>query len=441
MTTCQIDFESTKFIDWKVCESITNKEILPTLRDTVEYAGLFEMRPGTEENCKDGKCKRVNLVESNLKVINKGSATSVKTTDGYCNFHTHPFSCYKGEKTLWGWPSGEDMRESVCFILRGNLFHMVYTLEGVYCIQVNPNILRILKDDELMSKTYSKTAKTAKKNADTMRGIFVTLIESYFRSTHGHRTSEYNFLHAKKCNEGSTCKDTSRRWGICMPGDWVEYTNKFKLSNMTSSSNSCPDSLPCNGFPEYDEKESVAIHLKDYLTTYGFDPYEMTKDGKITVLEESSKYSNSILDRFDKLVNIMEDEMKTNLSYGGEKWNKGQIFKCKLVYNKFLKNPSSKLNPEYITFLDWMDNLEKNSKKNSKELCKLIYAYWEKFQNQKESPTIKFDTISIKFRPFNNTGKCSLADGKQISDYLLEHSENYNKPNNPKKRTTKKKKK
>ncbi len=50
----------------------------------------------------------INTISSdnNIHVI-KGSRDSVEAPKGLANFHTHPISCYIGEKTVFGWFSGK----------------------------------------------------------------------------------------------------------------------------------------------------------------------------------------------------------------------------------------------------------------------------------------------------------------------------------------------
>lgn len=58
---------------------------------------------------------------------NKGDSDSVYTPNNVINFHTHPISAYKQGETTWGWPSGEDIRETIKFALAGNKAHLVFT--------------------------------------------------------------------------------------------------------------------------------------------------------------------------------------------------------------------------------------------------------------------------------------------------------------------------
>jgi hypothetical protein len=138
---------------------------------------------------------------------NKGSSTSVSTPNGTINYHTHPISAYNQGQTVWGWPSGEDIRESIKFALKGNRAHMVCSAEGLYTIQVSP----------------CKVRKLRKLN-DTLRGVLVFLIEMYFKSTHNFRcVDEINKLARKKM--------------FIHPESYVDYANTFQLENLLPTRN------------------------------------------------------------------------------------------------------------------------------------------------------------------------------------------------------------
>ena len=88
-------------------------------------------------------CDNNNKVNSITK--NKGDADSVYTPNHVINYHTHPISAYNEGETVWGWPSGEDIRETIKFALAGNKAHLVFTVEGIYSIQVSPCKLKKMK--------------------------------------------------------------------------------------------------------------------------------------------------------------------------------------------------------------------------------------------------------------------------------------------------------
>ena len=69
---------------------------------------------------------------------NEGDTESVYTPNNVINYHTHPINAYINGKTSFGSPSGEDYRETLKFALAGNKAHLVFTVEGLYTIQVSP---------------------------------------------------------------------------------------------------------------------------------------------------------------------------------------------------------------------------------------------------------------------------------------------------------------
>ena len=138
--------------------------------------------------------------------INKGESDSVYTPNNVINFHTHPISAYNNAETVWGWPSGEDMRESIKFALAGNKAHLVFTVEGLYSIQVNPCKLKKMK--ELLNSEE--------------RGILIFMVEEYFKTTHNFRgLSEVNGLSKKNI--------------LITPYSFIEFANSFNLGNLLST--------------------------------------------------------------------------------------------------------------------------------------------------------------------------------------------------------------
>lgn len=113
--------------------------------------------------------------ESFIKSINTGDKTSVKTPNGFVNFHSHPITAYVQNNAVFGHPSGEDIRECIRFSMKGNFNHMVFTLEGVYTIQLFPKFVNLL----------------IKKCTKEQRGFIICLIENYFRRFHGCRTIDF----------------------------------------------------------------------------------------------------------------------------------------------------------------------------------------------------------------------------------------------------------
>ena len=72
-----------------------------------------------QELVKDHEISGVIYCNDNNEVIGlnktKGNSDSVYTPNHTINFHTHPISAYNNGNTVWGWPSGEDIRETIKF--------------------------------------------------------------------------------------------------------------------------------------------------------------------------------------------------------------------------------------------------------------------------------------------------------------------------------------
>jgi len=195
-----------------------------------------------EELKKDHEISGVIYCNDDNKVIGinktKGNADSVYTPNHVINFHTHPVSAYNNGKTVWGWPSGEDIRESIKFALAGNKAHLVFSVEGLYTIQISP--CKIKKMKTLLD--------------DEQRGILIFIIEEYFKSTHNFRgVDEVNQL-AKK--------------GIHInPYSYVDFVNTFDLINLLSSKKIVHN----KSITEHTENIGhTGIHGKENINKYSF---------------------------------------------------------------------------------------------------------------------------------------------------------------------------
>ena len=183
---------------------------------------------------------------------NKGEADSVYTPNNVINYHTHPKSAYEAGETIWGWPSGEDIRETLKFSLAGNKAHLVFTLEGIYTIQVSP--CKIKKMKNLLNSEE--------------RGILIFLIEEYFKTTHNFRgTEEVKNLNNQNININ--------------PYSYVDFINNFDLSNLLTAKTIVHKNpknskneygiqfsrIPNIGFPELENNYITNIPMKDYIST------------------------------------------------------------------------------------------------------------------------------------------------------------------------------
>lgn len=138
-----------KQVEWTLDENFM-KEIYKSLyNDSYEIAGkiFFE-----DHSCNKNTCNK----KIKDYTVSKGNGASVLTPFGIVNFHTHPKTAYLGEDAKYGWPSGEDMRQSLEFADRGCLVHLVFTLEGVYVINVLKTDLKT-KDRKVLEKVLKMT--------------------------------------------------------------------------------------------------------------------------------------------------------------------------------------------------------------------------------------------------------------------------------------------
>lgn len=121
-----------------------------------------------------------NEASSKNLTYNKGNKDSVMTPLSLINFHTHPLSCYVGAKTIWGWPSGEDLGQCIRFALNRNLCHIIFAVEGTYVITFNNSLFTILNT---MFKNKQITLEKIEQN-------LIRPIEELFKFTHKHRMTE-----------------------------------------------------------------------------------------------------------------------------------------------------------------------------------------------------------------------------------------------------------
>lgn len=189
------------------------------------------------------------LVVSGNKVTNLskniGSSDSVYTPNHVINYHTHPVNAYNNADTVWGWPSGEDIRETMKFCLGGNKAHIVFTVEGLYTIQLSPCKIKKLKE-----------------LTDIERGVIIFIIEEYFKCTHNFRcVTEVNKL--------------NKQGIVINPYSYVNLVKNFELKNIISSgiktysktdNNSFNgNEFPNIGFLEYEYGKIKTTGLNNFL--------------------------------------------------------------------------------------------------------------------------------------------------------------------------------
>jgi hypothetical protein len=195
-------------------------QITPELKQKYEISGVIN-------------CNSTNKVVGFSK--NKGDKDSVYTPNHVINFHTHPISAYNEGNTVWGWPSGEDIRETIKFALAGNKAHIVFTVEGLYVIQVNSCKLNKLK-------TILDSVE---------RGILVFIIEEYFKCTHNFRCID----------------EIAKLENKITPESYIRYINNFDLERLITKKNDTNNfgNIPGFGFPEIQNNKIKNTQLKEYL--------------------------------------------------------------------------------------------------------------------------------------------------------------------------------
>lgn len=138
--------------NWKLTKKLLEDTLLKPnkyskqglLLEQNEFGGVIEFE---NNNCRiigdEMVCDKTYATHS----IEKGSSSSVSTPLGRVNFHTHPLHCYISGEVIWGWPSGEDMGQCIRFAQMGNLYHVVFSLEGTYVTVVNKRLITLTSSD------------------------------------------------------------------------------------------------------------------------------------------------------------------------------------------------------------------------------------------------------------------------------------------------------
>jgi len=135
-----------------------------------ESAGKIDFE---DHSCHINKKHHVCNKQMNLGLnFKNGKKDSVMTPLSVVNFHTHPLNCYIQAKTIWGWPSGEDLARCIEFANNNNLAHIIFAVEGTYIIDVNKEILAGIN------------------KIKGLTDIIIHNIEIIFQLTHKHRMYE-----------------------------------------------------------------------------------------------------------------------------------------------------------------------------------------------------------------------------------------------------------
>ena len=59
-------------------------------------------------------------------------------------WHTHPKICYTKYECYIGWPSGTDMSNIIYKYTEGSVAHLVFTIEGIYLIQLTSEMMILI---------------------------------------------------------------------------------------------------------------------------------------------------------------------------------------------------------------------------------------------------------------------------------------------------------
>lgn len=366
--SCKFDYDSDKKEEWSINPYIigqtsykdsdgTIQTIKSSLLKSVEYAGALLLK--YEKDCTKQSCTITKTVD--LGKVNGGEAMSVKAPNTTCNFHTHPQICYSGNyendpklikmsRCIWGWPSGEDMRESIIFNGKGNEMHVVFSLEGVYLIHVNPYITDYLQQEYIGKKG----------------GALINIIEEYFRLTHDYRCLQKNNEWLRNGKPTMT------------PQDWITYTNNFYLDNILAKENKCSNNMKCAGIFTVDGHR---LSFEDFLSDS--PEYILNKTGSIRIGNSTPKKRAKFIK--DNIHSMIKDINKINTPG----WKKGQWFKAKLIEN----NIKNKTISEILKLNPTPDD---------------IYSLWDGFK--KDPSILSFANKDIIFHTPKviNKGNCSL---------------------------------
>ncbi len=346
-----------------------HENIYDALFEKVEYAGEFDLTHNGSCGVQGLGCKKT---KANLGGMNRGSTSSVKANNDVCNFHTHPLYCYEGmgttdpnNKTLYGWVSGEDFRETICFALNGNLIHLVFAMEGVYSIQVNPSFTKILSELDGFK-----------------RGLVISLIEEYFKATHGFRNITYN---QRLVNNGGK---------MIVPQDWIDCVNNFTLNAILEKgtpTRMC--GIPKKGFPEanFTKGKPECMDWDKFKSYYEEGPslYEFHFD------EKKNKYRHGREIKSSEVTVSKIKSLCTKFNQPFRNWKSGKWFNVQFSPNTY-KNKILNTAQFNKLKIDGIINMWKTIRNKNKTERRKIFRFG--------ITPIKLLTWEIK-----NAGKCKLT--------------------------------
>lgn len=253
-------YQSCAFTRWRIDKKHLD-EITPLLFTESEQAGTIMFDD-------------VQPVSSRVIVNSHGKKTEVSIKidrTHMISFHTHPCEAYKNSYCIYGHPSGDDLREFVRLSTKGIMNHAVFTLEGIYIVQVHPKFTRFYKS---LSPYFKKDINN--------------VIYDYFR----------NFHHKRTINNVIKTKYT--------PREFVQACNTFHINNTLSKTQYTHDKIfSCvwfytNNFLDFEhrphdrwkfiEEKTLPVHYNDNINVeFQFlylDPEERTLSNVLDTLTD-----------------------------------------------------------------------------------------------------------------------------------------------------------
>lgn len=304
MSQCKL---SDKLSPW-ILRKEDIKNIYPLLNKDVETSGIIHFTSNKKKSMVSNKVKQDD--------INEGSRNSVITYLATAVYHVHPYQCYIDEKVIYGWPSGEDISQTIVWALQGNLIHLIFTVEGIYCLEINPCFIVFLRG--LTNK---------------QRGALIHWIEILGKATHGLRTLSTNNITPVK------------------PKDWLRFVNHLTINNNKKSCGviKCDHPTVLKG----DKLVEVAIdeYMKLFSNKVSFTDISSTGEYYGTTYMSISKFTKTITSVRKSSHSFNCGKMRTSRL----KWKKGQIFYSRLFPNKV---PKKMIPNDYFKWLKKKEELK-----------------------------------------------------------------------------------
>jgi hypothetical protein len=311
--SCKI--ELSKIYDWIIPKETIMEKYYPLLTKNKEVAGkvpvdLMKKRTGSD----------ITYVE--------GDNDSVEAPHALVNYHTHPSSCYIQEKTIFGWVSAEDCRESIVSAIQGSVAHIVPAIEGTYVIQINPCILENLVHLENFIKVPKESldyiTKLGYNTMDFYRGLIITCIEIYLRASHAFRCIDFN----KPVGATGTATGSNR----ISVNDFIKYVNSFTLSNLFSKKKveTC-GRIKCGQVGVFENKKLSISTFNNYVKNY-------ESEVNVFLCSNKGELSESKLNIMDAIKDGLLEPLKTlklgtKCKYPKKLWT-DKWFLIKLYHNK-----------------------------------------------------------------------------------------------------------